>query len=283
MDMLAQSHAAKQFGKFWKSTNKLNVKSSLPASVGGFSEPKDIANLFQRHFKVESPLPSVQRILGAESSAEEVSSMFTAEKVASVINSMVGGKSPGHDGLSVEHLRHAGPHLPRVLALFFNLCLGHGYLPQDLMHTMVVPIIKNKTGDASDMSNYRPISLATVIAKVLDGLLDEQLAKHFEPHDAQFGFRPGLSTESAILCLKQTVQYYTARKTPVFACFLDLSKAFDLVSYDVLWNKLSNDTTLPPEIISLFAYWYRNQTNCVRWAGAFSDMYRLECGVRQGG
>ncbi|CAH2105990.1 unnamed protein product [Euphydryas editha] len=196
---------------------------------------------------------------------------------------MVGGKSPGHDGLSVEHLRHAGPHLPRVLALFFNLCLGHGYLPQDLMHTMVVPIIKNKTGDASDMSNYRPISLATVVAKVLDGLLDEQLAKHFEPHDAQFGFRPGLSTESAILCLKQTVQYYTARKTPVFACFLDLSKAFDLVSYDVLWNKLSNDTTLPPEIISLFAYWYRNQTNCVRWAGALSDMYRLECGVRQGG
>ncbi|XP_026316031.1 uncharacterized protein LOC113227355 [Hyposmocoma kahamanoa] len=40
-------------------------------------------------------------------------------------------------------------------------------------------------------------------------------------HDAQFGFKPGLSTESAIYCLKHTIRYYTDRRTPVFACFLE--------------------------------------------------------------
>lgn len=209
--------------------------------------------------------------------------MFSAKQVATIIKNMTRGKSPGHDGLSVEHLKHAGPHLYRVLALLFNLCLNHRYLPKDLMYTVVVPIIKNKTGDASELSNYRPISLATIVAKVLDSLLDQQLAKHIELHDAQFGFKSGLSTESAILCLKQTVQYYTSRKTPVFACFLDLSKAFDLVSYEVLWDKLQSETTLPNEITSLFRYWYYNQRNSVRWAEAQSDVYELECGVRQGG
>ncbi|KAL0895108.1 hypothetical protein ABMA27_013565 [Loxostege sticticalis] len=127
-----------------------------------------------------------------------------------------------------------------------------------------------------------PISLATILAKVLDSVLNKHLNQHINLNDAQFGFRPGLSTESAILCLKNTVQYYTGRNTPVYAWFLDLSKAFDLVSYNVLWNKLYS-TALPNEITNIFKYWYENQTNMVKWAGEYSKLYKNNCGVRQGG
>lgn len=208
---------------------------------------------------------------------------FTDNDVWSVIKGLDGGKSPGHDDLSVEHLRHAGIHLTRSLAMFYSLCLRHSYLPENLMRTIVVPIIKDRTGDSSSLSNYRPISLASIIAKVLDGLIDRQMEKHLSLNDAQFGFRAGLSTESAILCLKQTVQYYTSRKTPVFAAFLDLSKAFDLVSYDLLWDKLGKETSLAPECIFLLQYWYNHQSNQVRWGSVVSGEYRLGCGVRQGG
>ncbi|XP_049882113.1 uncharacterized protein LOC126378053 [Pectinophora gossypiella] len=281
LDIIAQHHTKKQFGKFWKGTNRLNPKTSLPVSVAGTSDPRDIANKFQRHFRVQSQASREHVAESCHETEEHV--RFSAKQVAGVIKGMVRGKSPGHDSLSIEHLKYAGVHLPRVLALFFNLCISHCHLPDDLMYTLVVPIMKNRTGDASDLGNYRPISLATVIAKVLDSLLDKHLGAHIELQDNQFGFRPSLSTESAILCLKQTVQYYTERNTPVFACFLDLSKAFDLVSYDVLWKKMVNDTTLPLDIVSIFKYWYSNQRNSVRWAGVHSDMYRLECGVRQGG
>lgn len=150
------------------------------------------------------------------------------------------------------------------------------------MRTIVVPIQKNRTGDSSDRANYRPISLATTAAKVLDSVLNANLIKIVHLHDAQFGFRAGLSTESAILSLKHAVGYYTARRTPVYACFLDLSKAFDRVHYDLLWDKLGNAGVLG-ECISLLRFWYANQKNYVRWAGALSDEYKLECGVRQGG
>ncbi|CAG9137962.1 unnamed protein product [Plutella xylostella] len=147
---------------------------------------------------------------------------------------------------------------------------------------VVVPIVKNKTGLVCDTNNYRPISLATITAKVFDSLLNTQLNKYVKIHDNQFGFRPGLSTESAILCLKQTVSYYTDRKTTVYACFLDLSKAFDLVSYDILWEKLRKEK-VPTALISVFQYWYGKHSNVVKWINTFSRPYRMECGVRQGG
>lgn len=60
--------------------------------------------------------------------------------------------------------------------------------------TDVVPVVKNKTGDLSDKNNYHPISIATIVAKVLDSVLDSELDKHLYLHDAQFGFCVGLST-----------------------------------------------------------------------------------------
>lgn len=117
---------------------------------------------------------------------------------------------------------------------------------------------------------------------MFDGLLNRHLNKHTKLHDNQFGFRPKLSTESAIVCLKHAVKYYTKRNTPVYACFLDLSKAFDLVSYHILWEKLKK-IKLPLELIQIFRYWYGNQVNHVRWGDMISEGYRLECGVRQGG
>ncbi|CAG9124587.1 unnamed protein product [Plutella xylostella] len=211
-----------------------------------------------------------------------ITTRFTAKEVCMAIKSMSRGKSPGHDGLSIEHLQHAGPHLPRTLAMLYNLCIAHSYLPAEMLKTVVVPIVKNKTGDKCDKNNYRPISLATIVAKVLDSLLNSELDKYLNIHDNQFGFKQGLSTESAILCLKQTVKYYTSRRTPIYACFLDLSKAFDLVSYDILWQKLS-EAEMPPELNNIFKCWYQSQINVVRWSNALSEPYRLECGVRQGG
>lgn len=124
------------------------------------------------------------------------------------------------------------------------------------------------------------MSLVIVLAKVFNGVLDERLSRYIKLHDNQFGFRSSVSAESAVLGLKHTVHYYTKRKPDVYACFLDLSKAFGLVSCVSLWNKLKV-AQVPPEIINILKYWYGDQVNQVRRGGALSKPYGLECGVRR--
>ena len=53
----------------------------------------------------------------------------------------------------------------------FSLCMSHGFIPQSLIKTTIVPIIKNTAGDFSSGNNYRLIALATVISKVFESLI----------------------------------------------------------------------------------------------------------------
>lgn len=65
-----------------------------------------------------------------------------------------------------------------------------------MIKTIVIPLVKNKTADISDRNKYRPNSLATVISKVFDGVLNTKLTKHIQFHDNQFGSRAS-ATKSA--------------------------------------------------------------------------------------
>ncbi|CAG9122649.1 unnamed protein product [Plutella xylostella] len=262
----------------------IDYKQGLPASVEGLQDPGEIADMFAGRFKVAPRAASAEGAGGAPAGARlaEERLQFTARDVARALAGMKRGKSPGLDRLSVEHLLYAGENICTKLCNLYNMCIRYSYLPSALMKTVVVPVAKNKTGDLGSAGNYRPISLGTILGKVLERLLQPELVGKLDISDAQFGFRPGLLTDSAILSLKHTVKYYTDRSTSVYACFLDLSKAFDLVNYNILWNKLSS-SDVPNDVISLLRYWYGNQTNCVRWGDATSNEYRLDCGVRQGG
>ncbi|CAH2266957.1 jg12199 [Pararge aegeria aegeria] len=164
IDTMASQRKNKDFKQFWKSTNKLNVRPSLPETIAGCGNPTEIANMFKNHFGVASPLGPPSRGADAESNRLEDVLRFAAKQVTEIIRNMSRGKSPGHDCLSIEHLKFSGIDLPRVSAMFYSLCMSHSYIPNDMMRT-VVPITKNKTGDISDKNNYRP--LATIIAIIV--------------------------------------------------------------------------------------------------------------------
>ena len=76
------------------------------------------------------------------------------------------GKSAGPDSICAETLKCAHDKLSVLLSFCFTLFLSHGYLPPKLIETTIVPIIKNKCGNISSSSNYRPIALATIISKL---------------------------------------------------------------------------------------------------------------------
>ena len=62
-----------------------------------------------------------------------------------------------NDGLSAEHFIHSDRRITVLLSIFFyNRVISHGHLPDDFMKTIIIPLIKNKSGDTSNVNNYRP-------------------------------------------------------------------------------------------------------------------------------
>ena len=72
---------------------------------------------------------------------------------------------------------------------------------------MLVPIVKDKTGDISDKGNYRPIALASVVSKVFEMSLLVKLEKYLYSSDYQFGFKPKHSTDLCIYTLKEVIEF----------------------------------------------------------------------------
>lgn len=72
----------------------------------------------------------------------------------------------------------------------------------------------------------------------------------FFTSDLQFGFKKGFSTTLCTGLLKNTISRYVHRGSSVFGCFLDASKAFDLVAHDILFKRLI-DRKLPIPLIGL--------------------------------
>ena len=158
----------------------------------------------------------------------------------------------------------------------------HGYLPSQLTEVVLVPILKDKTKLTSDVNNYQPIALATVISKALEHILLKRCEAHLASHYLQFGFKREHSTDLCLFAFKEIVNYYTSNGGPMYVCFLDASKAFDRVNHFKLIQKLI-DRKLPLYIVRLIYFWYRNQMFCVRWGNLTSDWFSVTNGVRQGG
>ena len=86
----------------------------------------------------------------------------------------------------------------------------------------------------------------------------------------------------SIFLLKQVVEYYNSKSTPVFVCYLDASKAFDKVNYWLLFRKLMK-RKVPYIFICFLMYWYTNQTYCIQWGNCKSNSFHPKNGVKQGG
>ena len=118
----------------------------------------------------------------------------------------------------------------------------HGFVPDAFGFGIIVPSMKDKTGDANFLKNYRGITLIPVISKLFEILLLEYFETVLLTDDLQFGFKKGLGCSNAIFTLSETIEYFRNRGSTVYAATLDISKAFDCVNHYKLftsWSKLT--------------------------------------------
>ena len=102
----------------------------------------------------------------------------------------------------------------------------------------------HKGGDVKDPSNYRPIFVVPVVAKILEKLISNQLNSYLESnqlyHNLQGAYRYGQSSEQILLHAVDTITQALDNGDSVCAVFLDLRKAFDSLDHSILLQRLSN-------------------------------------------
>ena len=94
--------------------------------------------------------------------------------------------------------------------------------------------------------------------------------------------KKGYSTHTACFLLKETIISYFNKGSPVYATFLDMSKAFDKVCHKILFKKMY-DVGIPKIYINFLEFCYKNQNVKVKIGNAFSKCWKIKNGVRQGG
>lgn len=170
------------------------------------------------------------------------------------------------------------------LTKLINESITYNIFPSVLKTSKVIPLYKGK-GSVNDISNYRPISLTPILSKVYERLLKNQMSEHFESNNlftiSQFGFRKNKTTSLAVDCFTSDILEGFENYLDTHASFLDLTKAFDCVSHNILLEKLLL-YNLANEAVSLICSYLSNRKQYVHFNHEISQKQALNFGVPQG-
>ena len=207
----------------------------------------------------------------------------TANEVKKLLNRLDSKKSPGFDELSAKFLKLCSPYISETLANIFNTSISHGVYPELLKTARVTPIYKK--GDKSDPSNYRPISVLSLINKVFEKIIHTRLYKYLTKfkllYEYQFGFREGHSTTQALVEITDRLRSAIDKQELTCGIFIDLTKAFDTVDHNILLQKMFN-YGIRGNVYNLFQSYLSNRQQFVKVNNVNSNMKTVKCGVPQG-
>ena len=288
-DSLAKTFLSKDTVSFWRDIKYINNSGSSTQAdtIGEAVGEKNITAMWFEHYKSllnlkQNTSAKKNEVLEMLSSRKFTAVKFEVGEVSNVIKSLKRGKSAGTDQLQAEHFIYAYSSISVLLCMLLNSCMSHGYIPQKLMETVIVPILKDSKGLVTDKDNYRPVAVTNVASKVFELLLLRHLQDLLYTENNQFGFKPKHGTDMAVFTLKQIIEFYTMHGSPTFVCYIDASKAFDRISHWCLFDKLLK-RGVDVLFVRILIYWYSNQLFCVKWGSHLSDFFGVSNGVRQGG
>ena len=205
---------------------------------------------------------------------------INSELILKLINKMKSGKNDVDYDWRSDALKNGKTVLAPHLAALLRMFLTHGHVTEVFLKSALVPIVKDNNSSLSSSSNYRAIAISSIIMKLIDNVIMEVEPAAFSTSSYQYGFQSGSSCALCTWVVTETVNYFTSRGSTVYACFLDLKKAFDLVKLPMLFNKLEH--RLSPVYLRLMLHCYDKQSCCVRWNHTDSSVFKTSNGVRQG-
>ena len=264
-----------------------NVKKSLPHTMDGQTNVTErFKNVYQKLYNSVDDEHETQTVLKLVNNYVDVYSLDDVDLVnQSVVRKAVNNiKLHKNDPIftfNSDCIKRAPASLFQHLSLMMKCFLIHGHVSQVLLLATMVPLIKNKLGDAETSDNYRSIALSSVILKIFDWIVILLFSEKLGFDDLQFSYQQNCSTTMCTWLMIESTNYFLRNGSNVYSCFMDMRKAFDTVEHSKLFQKL-NQRNLSPIFTRLIIIMYVSQSANVRWGKEVSKSFRVTNGVKQG-
>ncbi|KAI8480560.1 hypothetical protein Bbelb_416830 [Branchiostoma belcheri] len=208
---------------------------------------------------------------------------FTEELVLKKLTELNPSKSSGPDGIHPRFLKEMAHHLALPLSILFNKSMEAAELPEGWKEAHVSPI--HKKGSKTAPGNYRPVSLTSVIGKLMESIIRDKLVEHMMEFnlftDAQHGFVPGRSCMTQLLVVMEEWTRLLQEGKPLDVVYLDFRKAFDTVPHVRLLRKLER-YGVGGNIRNWVEDFLRLRKQRVVVNGQFSSWREVKSGIPQG-
>ena len=206
----------------------------------------------------------------------------TVTQVKDYITSIPSDKSI-NDIMPMKVYKYVICHIIEPVTHIVNLSLRTGVMPSECKIASVAPILKG--GDPGDPNNYRPISILPLIGKCIEYFVNQQFTEYIEKNglitNHQYGFRKDHSTTFLMLDLFDKIfSAKESNKKPAIV-FLDIKKAFDSVSHNVLLKKLKY-YGVDGYVIKWFESYLHDRMQFTKINGTCSKTQTIHTGVPQG-
>lgn len=213
--------------------------------------------------------------------------MFVSEasvnEIIDIIKEMKMTHSSGFDGFQLKHIKESVNNSSVFISTLINKIVESEVWPEKLKIQVIRPIFKK--GVKTDLDNYRPISLLSVIDKVIEKYFNNKIRNFLEKHNVitkkQFGFQKKHSTTDVLKIVNDVVSSALDQGKFVGTILIDLQKAFDTVDHDILLKKCER-IGLRGKIHNILKNYLSHRKACTRINNSCSNFCDVSCGVPQG-
>jgi hypothetical protein len=272
--------------KFWSHVKSTSKSSRIPGTVnyqGRFrNNAKDQAEMFNGFFEEQFSDTSNYNI-HIDYSNDAVNDIeFSTSRIRNILKKLNVHKSPGPDSIHGKVLKNCRESIAYPLACIFKISYNIGQIPEEWKLANVVPI--HKKGPKASVENYRPISLTSLVMKVFEKIVrDELLAKcQHKINDTQHGFLPQKSCTTQMLNFTDSLVLSINDDVRSDVIYFDFAKAFDSVNHDIILQKLKLEFSIDGTLLKFLLNYLCGRKQRVIIGGSQSGLKDVKSGVPQG-
>ena len=206
----------------------------------------------------------------------------TREQVVQVLKDLRIDKSPNIDSIHPHILKGLSDSTSYPLSLIFQDSMKSVIIPQQWKEAIIAPICK--TMERCLGKKFRPVSLTSVICKVLEKIIVIQISEHLKTNSltcpAQHGFKSGYSTVTNLLEALNVWTEALMHMHPIYVIYLDYAKAFDTVPHQRLLRQIYS-LVIQCTAIDFIRAFLTGRRQRVRVNISYSTWKNVICGVPQ--